>query len=504
NVLLAWMSGIKKIDPKGKDQEFDGKNLLYRSGVNDLQSSADSSLWIATNGSGLVIQSEDKPPYVFNKSKGMRNEICNSICLDDQAGLAWVGTQNGLGWINRSPKNQEYTLRWLDQRDGIAGNWVKQIVRYDRHLLIRTEDGLTIMEPYYEFPQALAAPVYITKVSVNGVETSFGERQARFASDSNNIEIQFTGLGFRYPGELQFRYRLIGASGEWQETKETSLPFANLAAGEYTFEVLAVDRNGVSSESPASISFKIAPPFYRSAWFILLISLLVLGTGIFLTQYIQTRRQKSLLEKRVNAKTIELRDKVGELAQANHDLKQFAYVASHDLKTPLRTIVNYLQLLERRYAPKLDTQATEYISFAVNSSKRLYEMINNLLHYAELGTREEQVENVELNRILENVLSTLEVWLKEKNAKVISTDLPAVKGVVAEWELLFRNLIENGIKFNYSDQPEVRIEVKDSPGYWIMAIDDNGIGIPEEYQQQIFQIFQRLHTEEFPGSGLGL
>ncbi|MEL7530988.1 MAG: ATP-binding protein [Bacteroidota bacterium] len=503
NVLLAWMSGINIVED-GKDRRLNPTEEIFRSGVNDLATGDDSTLWFATNGSGLLVQHPQRSPMILNSSSGMRNEVCNTICVDKYRNLAWVGTQNGMGWICKDSLTGQTSLRWLDQRDGLAGNWVQQILRYEQHLLIRTKEGVTIMEPYFEFPSALAAPVYITEVLVNGRSLSINENNPVFPADSNNIELHFTGLGFRYPGELKFKYRLIGAGDGWQETKETRIPFANLSNGSYTFEVVAVDRNGIESEIPATLSFSVEPPFYRSFWFILSMILLVLALGVFLNQFVQTRQQKALLEHRVNEKTIELSNKVGELAQANHDLKQFAYVASHDLKTPLRTIVNYMQLLERRYKSRLDEQADEYISFAVRSSKRLYEMINNLLHYSELGTREDSEEPIDLNVVLDNVLTTLEGWLKERNAKVIAPKLPLLKGVEAEWELLFRNLIENGIKFNYSESPEIKIEIKDSPGFWIMAIDDNGIGIPEEYQHQIFQIFQRLHTEEFPGSGLGL
>ncbi|MEM6347571.1 MAG: ATP-binding protein [Bacteroidota bacterium] len=503
NVLLAWMSGMNIVEGD-KDRPLHPTSEIFRSGVNDLAACDDSTLWFATNGSGLMIQHPKRESFILNSSSGMRNEVCNSICVDKFKDLAWVGTQNGMGWISLDSVNGKIKLRWLDHKDGLAGNWVQQILRYDQHLLIRTKEGVTIMEPYYEFPNALAAPVYITEVLANGRSVSIQEEEHIFPADSNNIELRFTGLGFRYPGELKFKYRLIGAGDGWQETKETRIPFANLSNGTYTFEVVALDRNGIESEVPATYSFRIEPPFYRSFWFIVSMILLVLSLGVLLNQFVQTRQQKVLLEKRVSEKTIELSNKVGELAQANHDLKQFAYVASHDLKTPLRTIVNYLQLLERRYKSRLDNQADEYISFAVRSSKRLYEMINNLLHYSELGTREGSQEPLDLNLVLDNVLTTLEGWLKERNAKVISPTLPTLRGVEAEWELLFRNLIENGIKFNYSDKPEIKIEIKDSPGFWIMAIGDNGIGIPEEYQHQIFQIFQRLHTEEFPGSGLGL
>ncbi|MFK7926364.1 MAG: two-component regulator propeller domain-containing protein, partial [Bacteroidia bacterium] len=198
SVLLAWMSGVSIIKD-GRDSPLKPNEEIFRSGVNDLATCSDSTLWFATNGSGLLIQHPDGATSVLNKSLGMRNEVCNTVSVDEYGDLAWVGTQNGMGWISRRNKMEEPKLRWLDQRDGLAGNWVEQILRYDQHLLIRSKEGFTIMEPYYEFPSALAAPVYITDVFANGKKLTLDKQFYAFPADSNNIELQFTGLGFRYP-----------------------------------------------------------------------------------------------------------------------------------------------------------------------------------------------------------------------------------------------------------------------------------------------------------------
>lgn len=195
-----------------------------------------------------------------------------------------------------------------------------------------------------------------------------------------------------------------------------------------------------------------------------------------------------------------------ELERSNHELEQFAYVASHDLQEPLRMVSSYTQLLERRYRGKLDAKADTYIYFAVDGANRMQRLIQDLLLYSRAGTRAAPPERVETAKVVAEVLQNLEVALQESGTEVRVGDLPAVWADPSQVAQVFQNLLANAIKFRREGvRPRLEVSAhKDGP-FWQFRVSDNGIGIEETYFDRIFLIFQRLHTKEaYPGSGIGL
>ncbi|MDD5731068.1 MAG: ATP-binding protein, partial [Candidatus Omnitrophica bacterium] len=194
-----------------------------------------------------------------------------------------------------------------------------------------------------------------------------------------------------------------------------------------------------------------------------------------------------------------------ELLRSNADLERFAYIASHDLQEPLRTVMSYVQLLEQRYKDKLDAQATEFIAYAVDGVNWMQALINGLLTYSRVGTQAEEFRSVDCNATIKRVLRNLQVMIKENNAEVTSDLLPVINADNSQIELLFQNLVGNGIKFHTEQQPRVHISVEDKFTEWVFCVSDNGIGIPPQSAERIFEMFQRLHTrKKYPGTGIGL
>lgn len=194
-----------------------------------------------------------------------------------------------------------------------------------------------------------------------------------------------------------------------------------------------------------------------------------------------------------------------ELERSNAELEQFAYVASHDLQEPLRTITSYSQLLERRYKGKLDGDALEFIDYVVDGAKRMQELINDLLVYSRVGTRGQEFEPVEMEAVYNRVLANLQVAIEEHRAKISHDPLPKVMADGLQLVQLMQNLIGNAIKFHGEAPPKVHVSAQVQNQEALFCVSDEGIGFEPQYAERIFQVFQRLHSKRsYPGTGIGL
>ncbi|MEU5399137.1 ATP-binding protein [Streptomyces sp. NPDC005963] len=198
-----------------------------------------------------------------------------------------------------------------------------------------------------------------------------------------------------------------------------------------------------------------------------------------------------------------------ELERSNAELEQFAYVASHDLQEPLRKVASFCQLLEKRYGEELDDRGKQYIGFAVDGAKRMQILINDLLTFSRVGRLHDSVETVPLDSAFDRAVRDLSVTIADSGASVDKRDeLPSVQGDPTLFAMLWQNLIGNAVKFRSPDRtPHITVtaEPDDQEGFWRFAVTDNGIGIPAEFADKVFVIFQRLHSRDsYSGTGIGL
>ncbi len=202
----------------------------------------------------------------------------------------------------------------------------------------------------------------------------------------------------------------------------------------------------------------------------------------------------------------ELRKTAESLASSNEALEQFAYVASHDLREPLRTVSTYLQYLDRKYGGRLDSDAREYMAYAVDGSNRMQMLLADLLDYSRVTSRGKPFQLASGERIFEQAITNLKVLIEETKARVTHTyPLPTVTVDEVQIVRLLQNLIDNAIKFRGSKPPRVHVSAKRSGEEWIFTVADNGIGIPLAYTKNIFEMFRRVHSEaKYPGTGMGL
>lgn len=195
-----------------------------------------------------------------------------------------------------------------------------------------------------------------------------------------------------------------------------------------------------------------------------------------------------------------------ELKNSNKQLEQFAYVASHDLKEPLRMVSSFVQLLEKRYKGKLDEKADKYINYAVDGALRMQRLIDDLLSYSRINNNNIDFKLIDTNKILKNVILSISKLIDVNSAQITFDNLPKIIGDETQIGRLFQNLLTNAIKFKREEvDPKVHISVKKENSNYIFSVKDNGIGIDNEYKEKIFVIFQRLHGKgEYEGTGIGL
>jgi PAS domain S-box-containing protein len=202
----------------------------------------------------------------------------------------------------------------------------------------------------------------------------------------------------------------------------------------------------------------------------------------------------------------ELLQKVDELNRSNVELGQFAYIASHDLQEPLRMVASYTQLLSRRYKGKLDSDADEFIAFAVDGATRMQRLIQDLLAYSRVGTKGKELCETSSEETLGQAIINLRGAIQESGALVTHDPLPSVMADERQLIQLFQNLVGNAIKYQSPGVPKVHISAaKNGGNQWTFSVQDNGLGIDPQYFERIFGMFQRLHKrEEFAGTGIGL
>ena len=197
---------------------------------------------------------------------------------------------------------------------------------------------------------------------------------------------------------------------------------------------------------------------------------------------------------------------VGELKRSNEELQQFAYVSSHDLQEPLRMVASYTQLLAKRYKGRLDSDADEFIAFAVDGCNRMQGLIQDLLAYSRAGTTGKALSEVSGEDALQGALTNLRITIEQSGAVVSHDSLPAIRTDETQLTQVFQNLVGNAIKYRSAEAPRVHVSAtKNGGNEWIFSVRDNGLGIAPQYFERIFILFQRLHgRNEFEGTGIGL
>lgn len=488
---------------------------LSNNKIQTLYEDSGEQLWIGTN-LGLNRYDEQSDSFlVYRQSDGLASDVIQGI-LDDAHGHLWISTTKGLSRLNRETGefSNYYHYHGLQNNEFCVNACVHLSTG---ELVFGGISGFNIFHPDSIHTNPFIPPVVITDFRINNQSVPLGPmRDGRTilekpVSETESITLsylddvlsfEFASLHFCSSEHLQYAYKMEGFDQNWNEAgNRRYVTYSNLPPGRFTFRVRGTNSDGVWNNDGSALRIVIRPPFWHTVWFRVIFILAVVM--IFLTLHRLRVRQ---IQHRRDELIREVQSRTAALERSNDELKQFASVASHDLQEPIRVISSYVKLLARRYKNQLDEDANEFIEFIVESTERMYQLTNDLLHYSYIATQGRKLEPVDCEKVFKKVMQNLRVVLMENEAVVTHNPLPTVMGDRMHMERLFQCLIGNGVKYRKKNEsPHIHVSVKRKKNEWLFTFEDHGIGIHPKYHEQIFGLFQKLHTSgEYKGTGIGL
>jgi ligand-binding sensor domain-containing protein/signal transduction histidine kinase len=539
---LLWIGtdggGLNQFDKKtNKFIHFthdDFKNSLSYNFVSEIFEDRAGNLYLAT-GTGLNYFNTRTRQFTFYTVKdGFTAEAVTGI-LPGAGDDLWMSTAKGVSHFDPATKK----VINFNTEDGLHPN------NYTGRAYCKSSTGAMYFGGTNGFDSffpdrvkkiSFDPPIVITDFQVfnKEVRVAIDEKDSSTLKDitetkkitlpysSSVISFEFASLHYGVRERKQYAYMLEGFDKTWNEVgTQRTATYTNLDPGKYVFKVKGLKNEETWSSNIASLQLTITPPFWSTWWFRIFAILVVAAsiTGFFLVRINAVKRQKRILQQKVKEQTVQLvysneeerkarleADHANEeLEKKNQELEQFVYIASHDLREPLRTTSSFVELFQKQYKGKLDQKADTYLSYITQAADRMKTLIDDLLDYSRIGNNKE-LQKVDCNVILEEVLADLGIALAEAGTQIKSGTLPVINGHPTAIKQLFQNLIANGTKFRKKDVvPVIRINTESKDDHWKFSFSDNGIGIEKQHTEKVFSIFQRLHTrKEYEGSGIGL
>lgn len=500
--------GLIKITPSGYKVFFKDLSPIYNASITDIVELENGWVCVSTNGEGLLFP-ENLEFSQIDIDIGLSSDVCFDI--EAYGNTIYVATNKGISVIDFDKKGENfYPINIIDQVNGLISNEVRHIEYCKDQLFIASPAGLSIYKISDDFINEESAPLIFETVEINGKE-----RPVKNAYDlkptENNIVIKFNALNFKHNDQLVYAYRMSGVDKDWIPTRNNETHYSNLKDGEYSFEVRHLNEN--DGGEIKRINFKVNPTYSNTPLFKIVLGILSLVFFYGFFNLFISRRRSLLLQQMVDEKTLELKQKVLDLAdtndrlkESNEELERFASVTSHDLKSPLRSIGSFLQLFEKKNSKNFDEKDRVYIDYLGSGVKKMDRIIKDLLSLSKVGSHDQEYRMANTKEVILNAIDSLPyIFVESKTECKLIGDFPELMIQRTEFELIFQNLITNGVKYNESEQKTIKISCEEQQDDYRFYVQDNGIGIDPQYADKIFDVFQRLHSDgKYSGTGIGL
>lgn len=495
-----------------------------------------STIWIGTENNGLNRLQDGEITFV-NRDGGLPDHIIHWISQDEN-GWLWTSSNRGVFKIDKAQLNQyldgkidDFTLLHYGRAEGMRnpeGNGAFQeagLRTENGNFWFATQEGAAIFAADPEQVNEVPPTVLINNIEAGG--KTYSPEEVNIESGFKNFVVNFHALTFIASEKTRFKYRLAGFEKEWTEVfGERSASYINVPAGEYTFEVIAANNDGVWSEKPAIASIIVQPFFYEEIWFYTLV-ILVLGLGYYGASQIRYRyllRKQLKLEHIIEEQTAQLRKEkqeieeqnnviskqAEELEESNRTKDKFFSLIAHDLRNPFQGLVGVTELILMDMGEKENSELKENIHHLHATASLLHNFVEDLLSWASLqnGKMTPKLEEIDISKLAAELVKLLKDSAEQKNIE-LSFGTSVRTNVFADRNMLktiIRNLISNAIKFTDSGGA-ITLEFSQDDLFHVIKVKDDGVGMEKDMVEKLLQIDSnesRRGTNNEKGSGLGL
>jgi two-component system sensor histidine kinase ChiS len=516
NLWIGTTNGLSKYLPETdnfKNYLFDKNDVLGdKNYVNDLFEDSQSNMWVATKGGGLILFNKHADTFeCFTIDNGLSNNSIASILEDDRSNL-WLATSNDLTRFNIISKmGRPYTIKDNSSSSSVfflASKYKDETGK----LYFGTSKGYLVIDPLMYLKNRIIPPIVLTEIkiahSVNhgGGETSMLSKyisethHITLTYDQNAFTIEFAALNFNNPKKNKYAFKLDGFDKTWNYVgDQRSATYTNLNPGSYTFRVKGSNNDDIWNNEGTFIEITIIPPWWKTWWFFSL----EVASSILLLFLLYWWRIKNIRHKNRLLEDI-IRRRTEELNESNERLETFIYKASHDIKGPLKSIIGLTTVGEKDVK---DPVALNYFQHILKSTRKLDVLLTDLLQLTKVKQIVLQKEKINFKEMIAESMSSFEHLPGFEKMK-FTVDINQTSDFYTDKKLLssiIQNLIENPIKYKdtLKDECKLHVKINVNTEKSEMIFEDNGLGIPEELQTKVFDMFFKVNDNSF-GTGLGL
>ncbi len=524
----TYSNGLNRIDLKTSKitsfkSEYNNSKSLGSNNIHTIFEDHLGNLWVGTSGAGINKLNPDGHTFTqYHQANGLAsNEVM--AMLEDYSGFLWISTSKGLSQFD--PITEQFTN--YDISDGLLSdgfNWAAAYQDKNGWMYFGTNSGLVYFHPAQIKTNSFVPEIVITSFALLEDDKWINKDVfiSKYNSEENKIEldysknifsIEFAALDFTEPGKNTYQYKIDGINSEWIDYgNKRSIMITNLDPGKYTLRVRGSNNDKVFNNEGVEVSIVVRPPFTSTEGFFFIVGvvalLIIISAYSFLVK-LKTNKILAYKNKQLEQTNLKLLDSEKSLKQLNETKDKFFSIIAHDLRNPFNPLLALTELLDEDYHELDEKERRDFIKEIRHGAKRLYDLLENLLHWALSQTRQIKFKQVtiDLGELVQNNIDLLKINAEKKNI-TIKKNFNGDYHVLADENMLnsiIRNLINNAIKFS-EEKTEISVNVEEQDKNYLVEIRDQGIGIHEENLKTIFRGLTKstMDNSKGKGSGLGL